>query len=75
MISCASISSGTLSLPRSGSLPSSFAAAMRRVGEADLARRDLQDLLEREVARGELEVDQPIDELIQAADLVAYAAR
>ena len=48
MISCASISSGTFSLPRSGSLPSAFAAAMHRVGEADLARRDLQDLLQRE---------------------------
>ena len=46
-----------------------------RVGEADLARGDLQDLLQREVARRELEVDQLVDELIHPLDLVAHLRR
>ena len=46
-----------------------------RVGEADLARCDLQDLLQRKVARREFQIDQLVDELIEPPDLVARLSR
>ena len=56
--SCASISSGTLSLPPIDFLASCFAAAMRALARPISPDADLQDLLQREVARRQLEIDQ-----------------